>query len=313
MKKQHTIKVAALRSGLSTHVIRIWERRYGAVKPYRTDTNRRLYSDEDIERLVLLRKATRIGESISQIANLPDAELRKMIAADNDNNGNGNGVYLTDSDRAKRYLQMCLEAVKRFDSALLQTRILDASVTMGRQTVLEKVLNPLMQQIGDMWSEGQLQVAHEHLASSVVRSILGSMVITGEVDSSAPFFIATTPAGQHHEFGALMAAVTATAMGWKVMYLGPNMPAENIASAVRQSNARAVALSIVYPPDDPHLNMELNKLHSLVGHETNLIFGGRVASGYRAAIDDIGATIVTDLNELKKVLGRIRSQSGSEK
>jgi DNA-binding transcriptional MerR regulator/methylmalonyl-CoA mutase cobalamin-binding subunit len=311
--KKHNIKVASIKSGLSPHVIRIWERRYGAVHPSRTDTNRRLYSDEDIERLVLLRKATRAGESISQIANLPEEELRKMISGGfyDNGQGNGGGTYVSETREADRYLHLCLEAVKRFDASLLQNRILDASVMLSRQTVLEKVLDPLLRQIGEMWSEGNLQVAHEHLASSVVRSILGSMVLTGEVEDSAPVFIATTPAGQHHEFGALMAAVTAAAMGWKVLYLGPNMPAENIANAVRQSHARAVALSIVYPPDDSHLDLELRKLHSLVGHESHLILGGRAVSGYRAVIDEIGAATINDLIELKKILGRLRSRSVS--
>ena len=65
---QHSIKVAARRCGLSTHVIRVWEKRYDAVSPDRTDTNRRLYSEQEIERLKLLRAATLSGHSIGNVA-----------------------------------------------------------------------------------------------------------------------------------------------------------------------------------------------------------------------------------------------------
>ena len=77
---QHTIKVAARKSGLTPHVIRVWERRYDAVSPDRTDTNRRRYSDAEIERLTLLRTATHAGHSISTVAKLPVEKLRQIVA-----------------------------------------------------------------------------------------------------------------------------------------------------------------------------------------------------------------------------------------
>src|SRR6187551_1036823 len=77
------IKAVARRTGLTAHVIRIWEKRYGAVKPERTGTNRRLYSEEQIERLSLLREVTRSGHSIGPVAKLPLEKLRKLaIQAD---------------------------------------------------------------------------------------------------------------------------------------------------------------------------------------------------------------------------------------
>ena len=76
----HAIKIVTRRTGLSAHVIRIWEKRYGAVKPERTGTNRRLYSEEQIERLDLLREITQAGHSIGLVAKLPIGRLRKLAA-----------------------------------------------------------------------------------------------------------------------------------------------------------------------------------------------------------------------------------------
>jgi DNA-binding transcriptional MerR regulator len=79
MEEAHqAIKVVARRTGLSAHVIRIWEKRYGAVEPERTGTNRRLYSDEQIERLSLLRDITQAGHSIGHVAKLPTEKLRQL-------------------------------------------------------------------------------------------------------------------------------------------------------------------------------------------------------------------------------------------
>ena len=76
----YPIKVAVRRTGLTAHAIRVWEKRYSAVTPVRTPTNRRLYSEADIERLQLLRRATLAGHSIGQIAGLPIDDLRTLVA-----------------------------------------------------------------------------------------------------------------------------------------------------------------------------------------------------------------------------------------
>ena len=77
---KHPIKVVAQRTGLSPHVIRAWERRYGVVSPARTEGNQRLYSTADIERLDLLRRATELGHNISHLAELPSLRLRRLLA-----------------------------------------------------------------------------------------------------------------------------------------------------------------------------------------------------------------------------------------
>ena len=77
----HAIKAVSRRTGLSAHVIRIWEKRYGAVEPERTGTNRRLYSEDQIQRLGLLRDLTHAGHSIGHVAKLPPAKLRELAAA----------------------------------------------------------------------------------------------------------------------------------------------------------------------------------------------------------------------------------------
>lgn len=308
MKHRHAIKAVSLKTGLSPHVIRVWERRYKAVEPARSDTNRRLYSDEDIERLYLLRKATQAGESIGQIAGLSTVELRKMVST-----GIGRPPSIVkeyaQGDQAgdpEQYLQACVDAVSRLDAEELEYHLLQASSKLSRPVLLGDVLEPLMHKIGDMWRDGALTTVHEHLASAVVRSFLGGILQSEHRSEAAPVLIATTPAGQLHEFGALMAAIAASSVGWRVIYLGPDSPAEDIARAARQSRARAVALSIVHPPDDPHVGQEIAKLDRLLGGDATLFIGGRGHAGYRDVIESIGAKFMTDLGQFQTALESIQ-------
>jgi methanogenic corrinoid protein MtbC1 len=173
--------------------------------------------------------------------------------------------------------------------------------------LFEKVLRPLLARIGEEWSAGTLKVAHEHLASAVLRSFLGHMADTAQADPRAPLIVITTPAGQVHEYGALMAAVTAASSGWRILYLGPNTPAEDIASAVKQTSAAAVALSVIYPPDDPHLAQEISTLRRMLGPDIVLMIGGRSRNGYRETFESVDAVILDDYSGMVNVLNSTRS------
>ncbi|MFH2050431.1 MAG: MerR family transcriptional regulator [bacterium] len=310
MKHLHTMKVVAKRTGLSPHLIRIWEKRYGAVNPKRTDSGHRLYSDENIERLILLQRATHTGEAIGQIAKLPDEELFKLGIGINDEQENLTSTStLSQNQNVEYHLNLCLEAVNNLDSINLEVRLLRASITLGQQLFLEKVLQPLLTKTGELWNDGSLKVAHEHLASAVIRSMLGSMIVTSSGTVTGPILISTTPSGQLHEFGALMASVTAASIGWQAIYLGPNIPAEDIAAAAISKKARAVALSLVYPSDDPYIQLELKKLAKMVTSNTQIIVGGRSSETYENTIKEIGAIMVTDLGDLKEKLISLRDEN----
>ena len=98
------------------------------------------------------------------------------------------------------------------------------------------------------------------MPSTVIRNFLGRDSSPFAPNSNAPVLIVSTPTGQLHELGAVMVAAAASDMGWRVIYLGPSLPAADIAAAARQHEARAVAVSIVYPEDDPDLPAKLENL-----------------------------------------------------
>jgi len=301
----HAIKIVVRRTGLTAHVIRIWEKRYGAVAPQRTGTNRRLYSEAQIERLGLLREVTQAGHSIGQVAKLPTEKLRKLAAEAAGSNrpaaraGHQPPVTLS-------FLDEAVAAVKALDAPRLEAALKHAEIALGGQGLLQRVVAPLAQTIGELWRDGSITAAHEHFASAVIRIFLGHATKPFAAGDSVPVIVVATPTGQIHELGALLVGAAATNLGWQVTYLGASLPAAEIAGAARQNCARVVALSLVYPEDDPRLEGELTKLRKLLPGEVALLVGGRAMPAYRDALEQIGATPITDLAHLCSTLDLLR-------
>jgi len=306
---KYPIKVVSQMTGLSVHVIRAWEKRYNVVDPDRSDTNRRSYSEEDIEKLKLLNDAVHNGHNIGGIAKLSLTELKNLLTKENINSAKTEDtlVFSLNSDKSLNEIMIdCMEAVKNFDAKKLESALLNASAKFTQPILIEELIVPLVYKIGDLWHSGEIRVANEHLASSIVRSFLLNLLESYSISESAPTIIAATPRGQDHEIGALIAGVVAASSGWKVIYLGTSLPAEEISAVVSHLNARVVALSIVYPNDDPHLKRELNKLHQLLPAGVSMIVGGRAANGYLDVLDEIGAVTVKNTKQLRLELEAIR-------
>ncbi len=304
-EKRHPIQVVAAQTGLTQHAIRAWERRYGAVQPARTPTNRRMYSDDDIARLRLLLRATQEGRSVGQVAQLPTDELRDLLR-DVPRTVVARRNRIDGPPTPETFLANAVQAVEELNGEKLEAALAEAETSLSQVRVIEDVVLPLIEEVGDRWRIGTLRVAHEHLASSVVRGFLTTMRVGMRAPEHAPVVVFATPAAQWHELGALMAAAAAGLEGWRVTYLGPNLPAEEIAAAALTVDAKVVALSIVYPEDDPLLGHELRKLRKLLGPEVLILAGGRAASAYLPVLQQVDAVHTPDLKCLRQELLQAR-------
>lgn len=257
------INVAARRSGLSTHVIRAWERRYSAITPDRTSKLRRLYSDYEIRRLVLLRQAVELGHRIGEIARLPIDELRALVGRDTLPGVEASPRIPLSS---ARLVEVAVDAVRQmqaldFSQALLQaTRILDIP------DLFDDFVDSLIQSIALQREQGDLRLVHENFACAQLRLFLSGLLASSNVVGGPGMVVATLP-GQGCELSALMAAVTASRTGWDVIYAGPGLPAEELAYAVEQRDARAVALGRFSAEIAEQTNIELKSLRLRLGDQ----------------------------------------------
>ena len=300
----HGIKVVVNQTGLSAHVLRVWEKRYSAVQPQRTDTNRRMYTDGDIKRLQLLVKLTHAGYSIGQIAHLQEPELQGMEAS----TGKVTHIGASKKQNPPDYVPLCIEAIQAMDQQKLEAIFDEAIIELGYSGLIEQVVIPMIQRVGTDWHEGLLTTADEHAATSFIKDYLTQRVQSYSPEPNAPTILITTPAGQMHELGAFLASCIARKIGWNVLYLGTSLPADAIAGAAKRSNAAAILLSIVYPIDDKQIPEELRRLRKQIGDSLPILVGGDGTYTYDKALHDINAIVIETIPDLAPKLNELRKE-----
>ena len=306
-KHLYPIRYAARRTNLTPHVIRAWEKRYKAVIPHRSQKNRRLYSEEDVQRLQLLKVITDAGHNISQVARLKSDELEDIARQEKilpfqlpDKQPKTTQPMAVDD-----YYPQLLTAVRELDPDALERAYDQAAVDLTRTVLVRDLIMPLFEEIGNLWRKGSLKIVNEHMATAVTRNLLVNMLRAAGTADSAPRVLIATSVGQWHDIGALVVALTAADSGWQPVYYGPNLPAEEIAAGARQSSARAVALSIAHMLDQPSLAEELRKLRRYLGRELALFVGGRAVGDGLHILNEIDARYINTLDQFSEELDRL--------
>ena len=282
---RYPLRAVMRRTGLSADVIRAWERRYGAVSPTRSNGRQRLYSENDVVRLSLLQRATSAGHSIGEIATL-DADALKALV------GQGLPREIERRELAASVLEESLAATEAFDGVALEQTLKRVVLSLGAERFVDEIAGAFLREIGDRWHAGTLSPAHEHMASHVVRRVLEWLGDAYDPGPRAPRIVVATPAGEMHELGAMVVAAAALSEGWSTIYLGPNLPSDEIASAAERSGAELVALSIVYT-HDARTAEEVRKTARALPKRVSLLIGGAAAErldvhGRRTEVKIIG-------------------------
>jgi DNA-binding transcriptional MerR regulator/methylmalonyl-CoA mutase cobalamin-binding subunit len=306
IKYVYPIRYVAQQTGLSTHVIRIWEKRYQAVVPKRTETNRRMFCGKDIDRLKMLKTGVKIGHSISQIAGLSSEDLMELVKLDVPAASEVSTARESASLDTAYFYDRSLSTVLNFDAKGLESVLDRAAVHLSKLELIKAVIEPLCQKIGELWEHGELKVINEHMTTTVIRSFLWNLLRSAEVSETSPKIVIATPAGHQHELGALAIALIACESNWQSLYFGPSLPAEEIAAAVAYADARAVALSITYYEDSHQLNLEIKKLRRYLGDDITIFIGGQGASPLAGFFDGPEMQILKDVDSFRIAIDNLR-------
>ena len=143
------------------------------------------------------------------------------------------------------------------------------------------------------------------MATTVTRNFLLYMLRSTQISGSAPRIVIATMVGQWHDVGALTVALTAAENGWHPLYYGPNLPAEEIAAAVKQSGARAVAISITHLLNQNPLFDELRKLRRYIGSEVTFFVGGRVLVEDTQILNEVNANYIKNIEQFSDELNSL--------
>jgi DNA-binding transcriptional MerR regulator/methylmalonyl-CoA mutase cobalamin-binding subunit len=298
MNPRHPIGVVVERTGLSEHVLRAWERRYAIVNPVRGEGGHRLYSDADVHRLTLVNRVTRAGRPVASVAKLTTQALEAMALEDA---ARGQAARTP----ATAHREAALAAVRELAPDRLEPILRRALLSLGVVPFVSDVLGPLLTDVGTDWHTDRISIAHEHAASVVVAQLLGRLARDLDVPGDQPVLAMATPRGERHALGAMMAGVVAQHDGWRVVSIGADLPAPQIAAAAARTGARIVALSIACQAT-PEVERELADLRQALPGDVMIVVGG---TGGASLKDRDGLVLTGDLAHWRSVL-RVQAPAG---
>jgi methanogenic corrinoid protein MtbC1 len=249
---------------------------------------------------MLLRRATTAGHSISEIARLERVALDALLEGD----GRPRGVRALSS--VEIAVRDAMVAAERLDPAALEGALKRGALAAGTELFVDEAVPRFLRDVGERWHRGSLTPAHEHLASDTVRRVLVWLAEAYDVARDAPLLMVATPSSEMHELGAMLVAAAAAGEGWRVVYLGPSLPAADIVDAAAQLGATAIALSVVYTDSESTVR-ELRTTASSLRPGVLMLIGGTAAIRLERVLADTGIRVVPDLDALRSLLRDYRA------
>lgn len=297
---RYPIGVAARLTGVPIETLRAWERRHGVVEPGR-EGGVRTYAEADLRKLRLLRELVEAGHPIGSLAVLGDRELRALAGAQRAGRVGGARAGAVEPDAR---VDQIWSALERFDVDAAEAALERFAALAPAEAVCLEVALPLLRRIGDAWGEGRLGIAHEHLVSGALRTLLGSLgrLLRPARSAGARRVVFAAVEGELHELGLLAGSLLAAAAGLSPVYLGPNVPAREVVDAARWTAARAVVLAAVseQPGSDPV--RAVAEIARAVPAGVEVFVGGAKAERLGAALKAGPARWIPDLASLSAEL-----------
>lgn len=301
---KYRIHTVAQMTGLSPALIRAWESRYSLVVPARTPAGYRLYSDDDVAILNGAQRLLRLGMAPMQVAKLTPEEIRGEASKDTD--AAPQPFLIRESaepqpDELPALLSSYSERIARlidafatFDRRLAEELLSAPLAMLPLATACEKLLVPLLREVGDRWHRGELSVAAEHFGSSFIRKKLSTLLDTRRTGATDKRVCCACPPGELHELGLLMFTLNAVAQGWEPIYLGPDLPVADLAAATARTQPILIGLSFVQRRDPAELGALLAEIVEAVAGRAVVLVGGSGVTGQSAAVLASGAVLMPE-------------------
>ncbi len=263
----YSIKDLEQLSGIKAHTLRIWEQRYGIIKPNRTDTNIRTYDDKDLKLLLNIALLKDYDFKISEIAKLSTSELSQKVLEISEKHLN-----YPDQIHALTIAMIDLNE-ERFEK-IMSTNILQ----FGFENTMLNIIYPFLSRIGVLWVTGSIGPAQEHFITNLIRQKL-IVAIDGQIiepKSDLKTYILFTPEGELHEIPLLFTNYLLRARNNKVIYLGQSMPLSELKLICDMHQPHYLFSVITSTPGQDEIQHYVNKLAAEIPNSKILLTGYQV-------------------------------------
>ena len=298
----HRIHRVAKLTGLSKDVIRVWERRFGLLKPTRGANRYRNYSDEDVALLRFLKEQLDAGGSIGELAKLGREELlgQARVSAPQ--------VSFVDNTFS-RLLRELLSTLNPFNRVIFEKRLNGAVAVVPFEEALHGILLPLQEQVGQLWHEGHVDVALEHYVTKQIQQKIFSAMNQLPVAEFGAKVVVACPPDEEHDIAALTVAYRCRVRGCRVYYLGANVPVASLANLCGKVEPDLTIISFPLALSDDKAAELVRALADEVSPVSNLAVGGHGAIAMRHLFVKSNIEIVEDFADLDGMLDRFIRQS----
>lgn len=236
METIYSIKDLENLTGIKAHTIRIWEKRYQILEPKRSDTNIRYYDDNDLKKILNINLLYKAGYKISKIATLEDADIKSKA----------NNLLQNKNASDSKEINALIQNIIKLDTTEIEKILEEEYKEKGILRLYIETITPLLIRIGELWQLNTLNISHEHLFSNTLRKFI--IVKTSEVkaekqlNKSVLIFLTS---GEFHEIPILFYNYFLKSFGWNSIYLGANVPTEDLRLAIIQKNPDLVFTSMI--------------------------------------------------------------------
>jgi len=284
-------------TGIPPVTLRAWERRYGLPKPRRTTSGHRVYSTEEVALLeqvtVLMKQGYSVGLAMERL------RMERQNTSDSDT-----AKPAENQHRWQGYQDRMLDAIDNFDSAGLEEAYSEPLTFFPIDLITDEVFLPVLEKLGEEWHKREDGIAREHFFSSFLRNKIGSR-FTHEVNRAqgAALVLACLP-GEAHEMGLMLFGLAASARGFRVLYLGADLPLLQLIPVLHKVHPRAVALSGTAVPLSMELRDELQRLHECI--TVPIYIGGDLSEQHKDELEALGVIPVGRLfrQGLERIIGQ---------
>jgi DNA-binding transcriptional MerR regulator/methylmalonyl-CoA mutase cobalamin-binding subunit len=275
----YPIRAISELTGVPTTTLRAWERRYGLLKPSRTAKGHRLYSGEDIDLVKEIVKLLKSNHTISEaIRIIRNPELNAASSAEIE------GHWAV-------YQQRMLKSIENFNEQNLDTTYNEALSIYPIDMVTQEVIIPVLQALGERWQDRDAGVAEEHFFSAFLRNKLGARLHHESRRSRGNKILVACLPGEYHELGILLFCIAAIGHGYRILYLGTDMPPSQLLAVVDRTDVAAVLLSGTKPELWQH-DIELELKKNIKSANIPFMFGGELSELHRDSLESLGAYVL---------------------
>lgn len=256
-------------TGIKAHTLRVWEQRYNLVTPKRTDTNIRYYDDEDLRFILNVSILNNYGMKISEIAKMTHEKIREMVLV----------VSEKDSPHSAQ-IKALISAMFSLDEASFNSILSSNILKMGLEDTILQIVFPFLHQIGVLWMTDAIHPAHEHFITHLIRQKLHVAIDaqTGKPNTSGKKFLLFLPEGESHEIGLLFANYVLRNKGHEVVYLGQNLPHEDLSKVFDFYEPDFVFSSVTSAMDGQEVQAFVDKLSASWPNTTIMLSGYLILS-----------------------------------